>query len=191
MVTAEIDKISAEQQKYALAKLLVEDPDTRKRLKNSIRTVINKVRKSVSQDIRGNLENDPRKTYLAVKRSIYKKILGGNVSILNSRRAGRRAEIIRQRQLDQHPHQRGGNRRLRSADTENVDSYYGKDRGFILRFLNSGTDERKTRYGTRGAISPRLLFERPALSEMDKAAEILANSFLTELEAGYNKALTK
>jgi hypothetical protein len=89
------------------------------------------------------------------------------------------------RKLDENPNQRGGNRRPRSQRTEQIDTYYGKDRGFILRFLNSGTASRDTRFGNRGAIPAGRQFETSSTWQMEKAAEELANSMATELEAAF------
>jgi hypothetical protein len=58
--------------------------------------------------------------------------------------------------------------------TEQVMSYQGADRGFILRFLNAGTDQRQTRFGNRGSISPRNFFANSSQPAMQKAAEQLS-----------------
>jgi len=52
-------------------------------------------------------------------------------------------------------------------------SYEGKDRGFILRFLNAGTDTRRTRYGNRGAIAPRNWFGGASQHQLENAANNL------------------
>lgn len=181
----DVELMNADEQLKALARLLVEDKATRARLKKSIRAIIQRARRNISKDVRSALVNDPRKAYKAVKHSIYKRILGGNVSILASRRAGARYQLVRERKLDKNPHQRGGNRRPRSQRTEQVDTYFGKDRGFVLRFLNAGTDQRMTRYGNRGSIPMGNQFETSATWQMDRAADELANSMATELEAAY------
>lgn len=183
MVSVEL--LNADEQLQALARLLVEHPETRKRLKESIKTIIKRARKNISTDVRSALTNDPRKAYKAVKHTVYKQILGGNVSILASRRAGAKYRLIVKRKLDENPNQRGGNRRPRSQRTEQIDTYYGKDRGFVLRFLNSGTASRDTHFGNRGAIPAGRQFETSAIWQMDKAAEELANSMATELEAAF------
>jgi hypothetical protein len=121
-----------------------------------------------------------------VKSSIYRKILGGNVSILNPRKAGARYQLVRPRKLDQNPRQRGGNRRKRSERTNAIDSYFGKDRAFILRFVNNGTNDRQTRYGNRGRISvPGNWFPNMAQKELELAAENLANIMEEELAEAY------
>lgn len=207
-----VELLNADEQLQALARLLVEHPETRKRLKESIKTIIKRARKNISTDVHSALKNDPRNAYKAVKYAVYKQILGGNVSILASRRAGAKYRLIVKRILDGNPNQRGGNRRPRSQRTEQLDTYYGKDRGFILRFLNQGTDGRAinfksdskrgkvnrgsrggdiTKYGktvntgNRGAIPAGRQFETSSTRQMEKAAEELANSMATELEAAF------
>lgn len=141
-----------------------------------IRSVLKDARKKVSRDIQTFIENDPRKAARAVKFAVYKTLFGGNLSILSKRKAGVKYELVRQRKLDENPHQRGGNRRPRSQRTQQLETYYGADRGFVLRFLNAGTDTRETRFGTRGAIRPTGLFEHTAPWQMETAAEILADN---------------
>jgi hypothetical protein len=55
-----------------------------------------------------------------------------------------------------------------------IDSYEGVDRGFILRFLNAGTVERETRYGSRGALRARRWFGTSSAFQMDAAASRVA-----------------
>ena len=138
-------------------------------LKKIIRSVLAEARKMVSQDARGVLPNDPRKAYQAVRHAVYKRVLGGNVNILAKRRAGGRMSIVRPPRTLR-PGQRGGNRRKRSARTNQIDGYVGSDRGFILRFMNAGTVERETRYGRRGSIRARNWFEVSSAFAMNTAA---------------------
>lgn len=140
-----------------------------------IRSVLKDARKKVSRDISGYLDSDPRKAARAVKFAVYKTLFGGNLSILSKRKAGARYELVRKRKLDENPHQRGGNRRPRSQRTQQLETYFGADRGFVLRFLNAGTNTRQTRYGTRGAIAPRGVFEHTAPWQIETAAEIMAD----------------
>lgn len=171
----------------ALASLMVDDKDTRKYFQRSLRNVISKVRSNISKDVRSYLENDPRKAYMAVKSAVYRRILGGNVSIFSPRKAGRRCIMTKERKLDRNPHQRGGNRRRRSDRTEQLEGYYGKDRAFVLRFLNGGTVDRQTNYGRRGSVRATRLFEVPAAYHMDWAADALSNTLVTELEYQFNR----
>lgn len=189
MVQAEINQQLAEQQSRALAALFIDNPETRKRIRKIVRAELLEAAKRLREDARYEMKDDPRKAYRAVKSTVYRRILGGNVSILNPKRAGARYQLIRNRKLDINPHQHGGNRRPRSARTEQVDSYFGKDRAFILRFVSSGTAGRKTKYGNRGSIVARHWFQNMAPHELDLAAENLANVIEEELAEAYSKEL--
>ena len=156
-----------------LGHIMTEDPYMAANLRKLIRQVLKEARGKLSKDIANYLDNDPRKAARAVKFGVYKSLFGGNLSILNKRKAGARYQLVRQKKLQ--PGQRGGNRRPRVDDQRNrLDTYFGSDRGFILRFISSGTVERNTRYGSRGAISQRNLFGRTAPWQMETAAEKVA-----------------
>lgn len=155
--------------------LLTTDTNFNDSTRAMIRSVLKDARKKVSRDISGYLDSDPRKAARAVKFAVYKTLFGGNLSILAKRKAGAKYELVRKRELDENPHQRGGNRRPRSKRTQQLETYFGADRGFVLRFLNAGTNTRETRYGTRGAIGPRGVFEHTAPWQMETAAEIMAD----------------
>lgn len=142
-----------------------------------IAKVMGEARGRVSKDISVSLANDPRKAYKAVKRAVYKQLFGGNISILAKRKASSsRATLVRQRKLDLHPYQRGGNRIKRSDRTKQLDSYYGSDRGFVLRFLNSGTSARQTRFGNRGAITGNNMFGHIAPWHMEQAVDEISDA---------------
>ena len=192
--------------------MLVNNKDTRKRIQKLIREELNEARKGLKQDAKEAMKSDPRKSYLAVRSSVYKKILGGNLNILASRRAGQRAVLLREHKLQ--PGQRGGNRRPMSARTDNITTYYGKDRGFILRFLDSGTDYRSINFkndgnrehvnrgsqggdlskygktintGSRGAIAARSWFTSAAPQAMSQMAGRLEQILDEELSEAFNE----
>ena len=126
------------EEREMLDRLLASNPDMEKRMQDIIRKVLSYARAEVSKGAKSSIPNDPRNAYKAVKTAIYKRILGGSVSILNRRRAsGRTSNYEPPRTLQ--PGQRGGNRVPRGARTQQLMSYEGADRAFILRFLNSGT----------------------------------------------------
>ena len=193
MIDIEVNESVAQAQQKALAVLFVNHPDTRKRIRKIVREELKDATKRLREDARYELPNDPRKAYRAVRASIYRKILGGNVSILNPRKAGARYQLIKPRKLDQNPFQRGGNRVPRSPRTESVDTYFGKDRAFILRFLNSGTSQRMAGSrggrlsGNRGSITARNWFGNMAPHEMELAAENLSNVIEEELAEAYKE----
>lgn len=191
MVQVEVNQQVAQNTSEALAVLFVNNPETRKRIRKIIREELKDAAKRLREDAKYEMEEDPRKAYRAIKSSVYRKILGGNVSILNPRRAGARYQLIKPRKLDMNPRQRGGNRRTRSERTNAVDSYFGKDRAFILRFLNSGTADRHTQYGNRGSIAARNWFPDTGQKELELASENLANIMEEELAEAYAEIYKK
>ena len=83
--------------------LFIDNPETRKRIRKIVRAELNDTTKRLREDARYELPNDPRKAYRAVRASIYRKVLGGNVSILNPRKAGARYQLVKPRKLDANP----------------------------------------------------------------------------------------
>lgn len=187
MVSLEVNESVARNQNEALAALFVSNKETRKRIRKIIREELKDAVKRVREDARYAMYSDPRKAYRAVKSMIYRKILGGNISILQRKKAGTRYQLVRDRKLDKNQHQRGGNRRSRSARTEALETYFGADRSFVLRFINTGTVTRTTKYGNRGAIVARNWFANDAPHEMDLAAENLSAVIEEELAEAYAK----
>lgn len=204
MINLELNQQMVRNQQESLAVLFVSHPETKKRIKKIVREELKKAAKRMQQDIHAELKNDPRQAYKAVKFSIYKRIMGGNMSILSRRRGGARYELRKSRKLDENPRQRGGNRRLRSTATRRMDTYFGADRSFVLRFLNSGTkerniyfksDPRRSKYdsshnpntGYRKFIAPRDLFEGDSQKEMEKAAMEISAMIEDELAAAYKE----
>ena len=161
-----------------------------KRLREAIRKILGQARAELRKDAASGLDmkSDPRHAYKAVRFAVYKRIFGGQVNILQSRRAGSRTNYEPERTLN--ASKRGGNRRARSNRTQDVMSYEGVDRGFILRFLNDGmtkTNPRTIRFtendrrkvdkwnkhpntGNRGAISARNWFGSASHQQLEKAA---------------------
>ena len=118
------------------------NPEMRKRINEVIRQMMKDVRKKLQDNAQSGLQmkSDPRKAYKAVKMAVYRKIFGGNVSILSPRRAG----TLRLYEPPRHPSQRGGNRikRPKGGRTETMMSYTGGDRWMVLQWLNAGTKAR-------------------------------------------------
>ena len=166
------------QQRQELENLLMSNPNMEKKVQKIVRTVLSHVRKDVSNAARGSIKNDPRQAYKAVKSAVYRRILGGNVSILSKRRAGQRGTVppiyhALEHRVNSKGNHRGGNRMPRSRRTEDLLTYQGADLGFVLRFLNAGTSDRESRIGKRGAISARSFFADSSQQAMQKAAEEL------------------
>ena len=161
-----------------------------KRLREAIRKILGQARAELRKDAASGLDikNDPRHAYKAVRYAVYKRIFGGQVNILQSRRAGNRTNYEPERTLN--ASKRGGNRRTRSPRTKQVMEYEGVDRGFILRFLNNGmtkTNPRTIRFtendrrkvdkwnkhpntGNRGAITARNWFGDASHQQLEIAA---------------------
>ena len=167
------------KQRKELEQMLSSDPDMEKRLQKVIRKVLMDARRQVSQSAQGAMKSDPRQAYKAVKTAVYRRILGGSVSLLNKRRAGAPGSYEPPRTLQ--PNQRGGNRVKRGDRTQTVMNYQGADRAFILRFINQGTTRRTagTRgghlTGNRGSIAARNFFSSSSRQALQQAAAELDN----------------
>ena len=171
-----------------LAQLKTQGTGFEKRLRDAIRKVLAEVRAQMQGSAQTDLgmQSDPRKAYKAVRYAVYKRLLGGQVNILDSRRT-QRMEYNPPRKLK--PKQRGGNRTTRNERTQALMEYYGGSRAFVLRFLNAGTEARYNggRNGTtqqqrdkfilahggrayRGAIGARNWFGPRSQHELQNAA---------------------
>lgn len=180
------------KQRDVLEQALSTNPKTQKALQKLIQQVLLDARHQVVEGTKGALKNDPRNAVRGIRRIVYKKILGGNLNILNMRRrAGQPSSYEPPRTLQ--PGQRGGNRVPRGTRTNTVMHYGPHDRGWILRIVNSGTVERQagTRggrlHGNRGAIAARNFFGGTAEGALERAANNLAALIDTELERMLNK----
>ncbi len=154
-----------------LGNIMTNDPSMAGNLRKLFRQVLKEARKRLTHDAQSYLKSDPRKAHLAVKYGVYKAVFGGNVSILQKRKgqAGRKSNYKPARRST--PGQRGGNRITRATDGRNrLDQYFGADRGFILRFISSGTVRRTSRYGNRGIIPMSNWFGHVAPWQIEVAA---------------------
>ena len=176
------DNLKLIQQKEMLERLVAGDSPVVKNVRKIISTELATMRKEMTKEAKDAMDSDPRHARTAVRRSVYKAILGGQVNILNPRTAGQKRLIRMRRKMDSNPHQWGGNRTKVSQRTENLNSYCGKDRGFILRFLNNGTGARTSSYGNRGSISARMWFNNASKGEMEKAAERISRLIDEEID---------
>ena len=181
MASDAITVTGIEQYQEALKKMQTDNPRTRKELQAIIRRATNEARKNVIKDARGILSNDPRNAYKAVRNSVYRQILGGQINILRSGKRGSATSYIRP-PMERPENARGGNRRKRSEETMRMDSYEGVDRSFILRFQESGTSQRSTRYGNRGSIAARHWFGASSAFQMDAAASRVAEEIENMLQ---------
>jgi hypothetical protein len=198
-----IDNTLISNQEQNLRAAMSTDPKMRKVIQQHIREALFEARRDVMAAFPA--EHDPREARRAIRTSVYDKVLGGNINILTGKKAHGTNSYEPQRTLT--PGQRGGNRRKRSERTKQIMSYAPLDRGFILRFVNSGTKTRvigfrntlkgnRTRYenrvyrinrgdkartGNRGAIAPRNWFRQSAESALGTAAANIAE--MIEIEA--------
>lgn len=178
------------RQQQALEAALSTNPKTQKALQKLIRKVVLEARAKVSNSIHFN-NGDPRRAAKSVRTIVYKKVLGANINIMSSRKAHDRNTYEPPRKLREG--QRGGNRVPRSARTDQMMHYGPLDRGFILRFVNSGTKNREagTRSGrlsgNRGSIQARHFFQGKGEQAMTQAADNLAVLIETELANIMNK----
>ena len=133
-----------QEQMKQLDALLASNPEMEKKMRRVISKVIIKAQKWTQKEIASDLPNDPRHAAKAVRKAVYRRILGGNINILRKSRATEGASSYTPTRTLKSG-QRGGNRRLRSERTHRMDSYNASDRGFILYWLNSGTGNRQER----------------------------------------------
>ena len=198
-----IDDTLISNQEQNLRAAMSTDPKMRKVIQQHIREALFAARKDVMAAFPA--ESDPRKSRRAIRTTVYEKILGGNINILTGKKAHGGGSYEPPRTLASG--QRGGNRRQRSERTKQIMGYGPLDRGFILRFVNSGTKTRvigfrntqksnrskyearvyrisrgdKARTGNRGSIAARNWFMQSAESALGNAAQTIAD--LIEIEA--------
>ena len=185
MVSLEINDAVVLEQKQVLEQALSTNPKTQKALQKLIRQVIFEARAKVMASARGKMKRDPRETRLAVRTTVYKQLLGANINMMNSRKAHGNNDYEPPRRLREG--QRGGNRIPRGPKTQRMMSYAGYDRGMVLRWLNTGTNGRESRYGVRGAIAPRNFFMGAAQSALTAAVDHLSQLIDKELMNILNK----
>jgi hypothetical protein len=130
----------------------------------------------------------------AVLRRTYKDEYAGNINI-----ASPRGRISSRKRL-----YTPGTKKPRyvSDSTRKRNEYYGPDRGFILRFLEGGTDVRTAKsfgpvgrgstasWGSRGSIAPRSFFHSMS-SDMELAAQQLGQTLMGNVESWVEKAFTE
>ena len=198
-----IDDTLISNQEQNLRAAMSTDPKMRKVIQHHIREALFEARRDVMAAFPA--EHDPREARRAIRTSVYDKVLGGNINILTGKKAHGTNSYEPQRTLV--AGQRGGNRRKRSLRTQQIMSYAPLDRGFILRFVNSGTKTRvigfrntqkgnRSKYesrvtrisrgmkagtGNRGSIAPRNWFMSSAESALGNAAANIAE--MIEIEA--------
>lgn len=166
-----------------LERLLASNPEMEKKVQKIVRKVLTVAQKSVQ---RTAMPLSSKEAYLGVRKAVYKKVLGGNINIISGgKSAGKRAPIPPESERKK-THDRGGNRIPRSKRTEDLLSYAGPDRSFILRFMNDGTTTRTSRYGNRGAIAARNWFGPAATQALEQSAQMFDELITKLVEQEFN-----
>jgi hypothetical protein len=188
------EAVILESQK-ALEAALSTSPKAQTVLRKIIRKYVMEARAKVVSGIHFK-NGDPRGAARAVRTSVYKKVLGANINIFNSRKAHGNNSY----EPPRNPSKRGGNRRPRSRDTQRMMSYAPQDRGMILRWLNDGVNDRVINFksnenrkadkwnkhpntGNRGAIAPRNFFRPLGDRAMGMMRDNLATAIEKEMQA--------
>lgn len=135
----------------------------------------------------------------AVLRRMYRDALAGNINIGGNRKA---AASMKREQEDPTGGKSGIHRdRTVKARTKRLREYFGPDRGFVLRVLESGRDEymatpegptgkrSKATWGKRGAISPKDWFASAMSGKMDRAASQLGDTLVRKAEAWFEEGV--
>lgn len=128
----------------------------------------------------------------AVLRRMYKREYTGNINI-----AGNRSRITNRKRIVPEPNGgKSGIRRPRTMKdrTKQLQEYFGPDRSFVLRILESGRDVymatpegptgrgSKATWGRRGAMAPRNWFFHSMKSDMEQAAQQLGQTLTGAVE---------
>ena len=128
----------------------------------------------------------------AVLRRTYKDEYAGNINI-----GGNRSRITNRKRIVPEPNGgKSGIRRHRTMKdrTKELQEYFGPDRSFVLRILESGRDvymatpegptgrRSKATWGRRGAMAPRNWFFHSMKSDMELAAKQLGQTLTGAVE---------
>ena len=185
-----------------LERMMIDNPETREAIQKLIKESMWEARNATAQDVSGIVKG-PGQSWRSIRHSVFQKILGGNINILNKKRGTAEWKIVQKvRKVEQNPHMRGGNRRRRTLRTAMVEGYEPTARGFILRFQDSGTRQRfiggrnstgrgdnglrwgrmkAMGTGNRGEITAGNFFYRIASQHLGQAAEKLAKMIEEEI----------
>lgn len=209
MFKFEADNAVFIEDQRTLEAAMTKDPKVQEALRKLVRQCVLEARRAVVNSIHFD-NGDPKQTRQAVRSTVYRKVLGGNLNILNSKKKHGK-NPVRTPKKDRGT-KRGGNRMPRSRRTQQILDYTGLDRQFIYRFVDSGTRQRFVGFrnaqkslqgkyletkqhwdaggtggGNRGAIAARGFFARYGERAMEIAADRLAELIEKELENTLNK----
>ena len=186
--------------------MMTNNPELRTKLQDAIRQDVWKARQTVVSNMASVFKNgDPAEARRAVRNIIYEEIIGANLNIYNMRRG---TASWRVRQVDRKgtsdPKGRGGNLRKRNFITIRMHGYEGKAKGFLLRWLTNGVNDRAIKFqermgrkadkwnhhpntGNRGSISARNFFEPMASAALNVVSQHLAQIIEEEIERQFNE----
>ncbi|MCX8462176.1 hypothetical protein O1400_09980 [Bacteroides fragilis] len=181
--------IDASQVVKLLNEIDIENAIPKTERKKILRNAMKITQKAVREGYRSSVYSDPRKAIQGVKISVYREGMGATVS-LNNPKSGRSSKVVRASIT-----RTGGasgilRHRKRSERTEQIDGYWGRDRAFILRFINKGTIERVAfkrtrsksgRTANRGIISARGFFRRSVDGAKVATEQYLAGQLNTRI----------
>jgi hypothetical protein len=170
--TGEKYSVDTREVMKAFEGLRLDEVAKRKDLRKIVRKEIGDVRKKVVQAAAGAMATDPNRSRNAVLGTVYKRVIGGSVSLFDRKKV-KKMRLVKNRN-------RGGKsgiirNRYVSDRTKQIRGYMPENRGFILRFINKGTQVRTANgrggRGNRGAITGKNFFEQTANAGMKIAAE--------------------
>lgn len=181
------------EQQQILEAALSTNPKAQTLLRKLIRKYIAEARKLVVSNIKFE-GGDPRRSAQAVRTTVYRLILGGNLNIYNSRKAHGSNNYHPPR----HPSKIGGNRRTISERTQKMMGYPPLDRGMILRWQNDGTNVRNIEFnaddkrkvdrwnkhpntGNRSSLTAQNFFRRLGDSALGTIRDNLATAIEEEM----------
>ena len=186
-----------ERQK-AIEAALSTSREAEKVLRKIIRKYVLEARAEVVKNIKFK-DGDPREAARAVRTTVYRRVLDANINILTGRKKHGESSYVPPRKGVSG---RGGNRRTRT--TLDRGKYDALDRGFILRWLNSGVKDRAISFtqregrktdkwnkhpntGNRGSIAARNFFKPLSDQALGKMRDNLAAAIETELLSFMNE----
>lgn len=199
MINVKVNDGNIRQEVKGLESLMTSNPDTAKRLRNTLSKLLIEARKETADDVKSKYGGE-REPWRSVRNTVYKKVLGGNLNILNMKKGTAKWKWINKvRKVEQNPRMQGGNRRKITMKTGRSEGYEGKARGFILRFQNEGTNARHIKFtanpnrhvdqwnkhpntGNRAQVGGGHFFEQAAGKALNVMSQKMGDAINTELE---------
>lgn len=172
--------------------LMAESPEGERMFRRIVRKAIGHVASGSRKHIRQAFPQDRRQMWKALRTSVWKRALGGVVTIAGTpRRSGGKSSTP---SSPRRSSGRGGNRRPVSAQTLRMRGYQGTDLLFLLRWLDAGTDFRYNQpyrgangvsgkiRAFRGRLKARNFFEAAIRSGTSDLEDFIAKAMASEIE---------